>query len=79
MKFVKVQRKEKYLFFFPGFDDKEECDEWPVEKCSVEQKLVKKFTPQTGCEKVKREMCAPPGCGLVEVRYIHMNHKNEPL
>ena len=45
----------------------------------MEQKLVKKFTPQTGCEKVKREMCAPPGCGLVEVRYIHMNHKNEPL
>ena len=38
----------------------------------MEQKLVKKFTPQTGCEKVKREMCAPPGCGLVEVRYVHI-------
>jgi len=46
-----------------GYTTKEECDEWPVQKCSVEKKLVKKYTPMTGCEKVPREVCAPAGCG----------------
>jgi len=47
-----------------GYTTKDECDEWPVEKCSVEKKLVKKVTPETGCHKEPVELCAPKGCGF---------------
>merc|ERR1712156_777221 len=28
-----------------GYVTKPECDEWPVERCTLERKLVKKYTP----------------------------------
>merc|ERR1712083_179278 len=43
---------------------KPECDEWPVERCTLERKLVKKYTPETACYKEPRELCAPRGCGF---------------
>jgi len=46
-----------------GYVTKPECDEWPVERCTVEKKLVKKYTPETACYKEPRELCAPRGCG----------------
>jgi len=47
-----------------GYTTKDECDEWPVEKCTVEKKMVKKVTPETGCHKEPVELCAPKGCGF---------------
>jgi len=47
-----------------GYVTKPECDEWPVERCTLERKLVKKFTPETACYKEPRELCAPRGCGF---------------
>jgi len=47
-----------------GYTERNECDEWPREQCTIEKKKVKKYTPMTGCEKVPRELCAPSGCGF---------------
>jgi len=47
-----------------GYVTKPECDEWPVERCTLEKKLVKKATPVTACVKEPRELCAPRGCGF---------------
>jgi len=47
-----------------GYVTKPECDEWPVERCTLERKLVKKYTPETACYKEPRELCAPRGCGF---------------
>merc|ERR1740137_298101 len=49
-----------------GFKTVNKCDTWPVEKCSLEKKMVKKYTPQTACQKVPKEMCSPKGCGVKE-------------
>jgi len=46
-----------------GYVTKPECDTWPVERCTLEKKLVKKYTPETACHKEPRELCAPRGCG----------------
>ena len=43
---------------------------WPVEKCSLEKKAVKKYTPETVCEKVPSILCAPKGCKIREVMII---------
>ena len=31
-------------------------------KCSLETKVVKKYTPETDCKKVPYELCGPSGC-----------------
>jgi len=49
-----------------GFSTQRKCDTWPKEKCTLEKKKVKKYTPQTSCRKVPKEACSPPGCGVKE-------------
>jgi hypothetical protein len=53
-----------------GFKTVNKCDTWPVEKCSLEKKLVKKYTPQSSCQKVPKDMCSPRGCGVKEVNSV---------
>ena len=50
-----------------GLKTEQRCDKWPVNKCSIEQAVVRKFTPETKCEKIARELCAPDKCGYREV------------
>ena len=55
-----------YLFV-SGFEQKEECDEIPVQKCSLSTANVEKHSPRTECAKVNETLCAPRGCGHKEV------------
>ena len=55
-------------FFIEGLNSEEKCEKWPVEKCDVENKKVKKFLPQTKCSKIPREVCTQGVCGLKEVK-----------
>ena len=50
-----------------GYTTREDCDEWPVQRCSIEKKKVKKYTPETKCHKEPKQMCAARGCGFSEV------------
>ena len=57
-------------FYLQGLLTEKKCDRWPVKKCSLDKAQVQKYTPETKCEKIPREMCAPAGCGHKAVRQI---------
>ena len=58
------------LILFEGLNSEEKCDTWPVEKCSIKKKKVKKFIPDTKCTKTPREVCTKGGCALKEVKIM---------
>jgi hypothetical protein len=47
------------------FQFDQNCEEWPVQKCSLEKKTVKKVHPDTACKKIPREVCVPNNCETV--------------
>ena len=53
-----------------GYVTKQECDEWLVQRCSIEKKQVKKYTPETKCHKEPTEICGPVGCGFKDVSIV---------
>ena len=61
---VTVQ-EEKCEDVTQGYSTEQKCTKWPVQKCdNVEKKSVKKYSPETNCKKVPRELCGPSGCEL---------------
>ena len=50
-----------------GYSSATRCSSFPRESCAVEKRRVAKVTPETGCDKRPVELCAPRGCGLVNV------------
>merc|ERR1712227_416261 len=62
----KTEYEEKCEIVTIGLNSEEKCDSWPVEKCTVEKKKVKKYRPDTKCIKEPREVCTKGGCALKE-------------
>ena len=49
-----------------GLKTEQKCEIWPTQRCSVESRRVNHTSPSTQCRKEPRQMCAPPGCSLVQ-------------
>ena len=45
-----------------GQTTEQKCEQWPRQKCTKEQKVVTKYSPETSCDQVSRELCAPKKC-----------------
>ena len=48
--------EEKCQEVTQGYSTSEECTKWPITKCTLEKKMVKKYTPETNCKKVPFEL-----------------------
>ena len=53
-----------------GYTSATKCSSFPRETCAVEKVTVTKLSPETGCDKRPVELCAPRGCGLVNVSQL---------
>jgi hypothetical protein len=48
-----------------GYTTEEQCVQWPVTKCAVSRQKVKKYSPETDCQKVPYQVCGPAACPVV--------------
>ncbi len=61
----KTIQEEKCEDVTQGYTTEQKCTKWPVQTCTGPRKeRVKKYTPETECKKVPRELCGPSGCEL---------------
>jgi len=60
----RTETMQKCVDVTQGYQTKAECEEWPVQRCSLERVKVTKYTPETSCQAEPRELCAPVGCGV---------------
>ena len=44
----------------------QKCEEWPVQKCDLVKRTVKKVHPETECRKIPRQVCIPNNCEMVK-------------
>ena len=51
-----------------GYTARPRCSSVPRQQCGLAKQRVQKVTPETSCDKQPVEVCAPRGCGLVNVR-----------
>ena len=45
----------------------------------MEKQQVKKYTPDTSCTKIPKELCAPKSCNIVEVGHLPCLHSIGPM
>jgi len=68
--FSNIDGNDLNEFALRQFDDSvsvgEECEDWPVQKCTLEKKTVTKSNPITDCRKVSKQICAPDNCQFVK-------------
>lgn len=55
-------QEEKCEDVSQGYTTEQKCTKWPKQVCNTQRKQVKKYTPETDCKKVARELCGPSGC-----------------
>jgi len=56
-------QEEKCEDVTQGYTTEQRCTKWPVQKCNGPRtERVKKYTPETNCEKIERTLCGPSGC-----------------
>ena len=67
----RTETMQKCVDVTQGYQTKAECEEWPVQRCSLERVKVTKYTPETSCQAEPRELCAPVGCGVTNVSGEH--------
>ena len=52
-------QEEKCEDVTQGYTTEQKCTKWPVQKCKTSAGKVKKYSPETECKKVPREVCGP--------------------
>merc|ERR1712079_136502 len=50
-------QEEKCEDVTQGYTTEQKCTKWPVQKCKASAQKTKKYSPQTSCKKVPREVC----------------------
>ena len=48
-----------------GYTASKKCSNWPVQKCNLKRKQVKKYRPQISCKKVAVDICGPSSCPTI--------------
>lgn len=53
-----------------GYTTTQKCDIWPKQRCDLATKPVKKYSPETACKQVPRQVCGPGPCPLEKVEPV---------
>ncbi len=60
--YCREEQEQKCEQFTQGYTTDEKCTNWPRTRCTLETRVVKKYTPETECKKVPFELCGPSAC-----------------
>lgn len=56
-----------------GYSTEKQCDKWPKTVCELNKVTRKRYTPETKCDKTRREICGPEQCPLTKKQTICRN------